>query len=60
MKSVSQYAQERDKCEILLTRIFYDVTAICYKPEGRGFDSRLGHWIFFFYWPNPSSRTMAL
>jgi hypothetical protein len=28
--------------------------AICYKPEGRGFDSRY-HWIF-----NPSSRTMAL
>jgi hypothetical protein len=22
------------------------VEALCYKPEGRGFDSRLGHWIF--------------
>jgi hypothetical protein len=22
--------------------------AICYKPEGHGFDSRLGHWIFQF------------
>jgi hypothetical protein len=22
------------------------VEALCYKPEGRGFDSRWGHWIF--------------
>jgi hypothetical protein len=22
------------------------VKALCYKPEGRGFKSRLGHWIF--------------
>jgi hypothetical protein len=22
------------------------VKALCYKPEGRGFSSRLGHWIF--------------
>jgi hypothetical protein len=29
----------------------YFVEALCYKPEGRGFESR---------WPNPSSRTMAL
>jgi hypothetical protein len=28
--------------------------ALCYKPEGRDFDSR------FFNLPNPSSRTMAL
>jgi hypothetical protein len=27
-----------------------------YKPEGRGFNSRWGHWIFF-NWPNPSGRT---
>jgi hypothetical protein len=33
--------------------------ALCYKPEGRRFESRWGHWIFFS-WPNPSSRTMAL
>jgi hypothetical protein len=26
----------------------YVVEALCYKPEGRGFDSRLGHWIFQF------------
>jgi hypothetical protein len=31
------------------------VEALCYKPERRGFDSR-----WFFNWPNPSSRTMAL
>jgi hypothetical protein len=24
------------------------VEALRYKPEGRGFDSRRGHWIFFF------------
>jgi hypothetical protein len=33
--------------------------ALCYKPEGRGFNSRWGHWIFF-NWPNPSSCIMAL
>jgi hypothetical protein len=32
--------------------------ALCYMPEGRGFNSRRVHWIF--NWPNPSSRTMAL
>jgi hypothetical protein len=35
------------------------VEALCYKPEGRRFDSRCGHSIFFNL-PNPSSRTMAL
>jgi hypothetical protein len=35
------------------------VQALRYKPEGRGFDSRWSHWIFF-YWRNPSGRTMAL
>jgi hypothetical protein len=29
----------------------------CYKPEGRGFESRRGG--FFFNWPNSSSRTMG-
>jgi hypothetical protein len=24
--------------------------ALCYKPEGRGFDSRWGHWIFQLTW----------
>jgi hypothetical protein len=33
--------------------------AISYKPEGRGFDIRWGHWIFFNL-PNPSSSTKAL
>jgi hypothetical protein len=26
--------------------IAYLVEALCYKPEGRGFDSGWGHWIF--------------
>jgi hypothetical protein len=30
------------------------VEALCYKPEGRGFESR------FFNLPNPPSHTMAL
>jgi len=34
------------------------VEALRYKPEGRGFDSRWCHWIFFI--DNPSGRTMAL
>jgi hypothetical protein len=33
--------------------------ALCYKPEGSGFDTRYP-WILFFCWPNPSSRTMSL
>jgi hypothetical protein len=35
------------------------VEALRYKPEGRGFDSRWCHWIFFFL-HNPSGCTMAL
>jgi hypothetical protein len=31
------------------------VEALCYKPGGRGFESRVGRWIFFNL-PNPSSR----
>jgi hypothetical protein len=33
------------------------VEALCYMPEGRGFESRWGE---LFNLPNPSSRTMAL
>ena len=35
------------------------VEALRYMPEGRGFDSRWCHWIFF-YGDNLSGRTMAL
>jgi hypothetical protein len=34
------------------------VQALCYKPEGRGFDPDEVN--AFFIWPNPSSRIMAL
>jgi hypothetical protein len=34
------------------------VEALCYEPESRGVESRLGG--FFFNLPNPSGRTMAL
>jgi hypothetical protein len=27
-------------------KVFLQQLALCYKPEGRGFDSRRGHWIF--------------
>jgi hypothetical protein len=30
--------------------VVYLVEALCYKPEGRGFDSRWGHWIFQLTW----------
>jgi hypothetical protein len=33
------------------------VEALCYKPEGRGIESR---WGGFFNLPNPSNRTIAL
>jgi hypothetical protein len=32
---------------------------LCYKPDGRGFDSQLNPWIFFSL-PNPCSQNMAL
>jgi len=45
-----------------LLRMRYAVTqlveALRYKPEGRGFDSRLCHWIFHLH--NPSGCTMVL
>jgi hypothetical protein len=28
-------------------RVGVVVEALCYKPEGRGFDSRVFHWNFF-------------
>jgi hypothetical protein len=34
------------------------VEVLCYKLEGRGFDSRWGSLVFFSA-PNPSSHTMA-
>ena len=34
------------------------VEALCYKAEGRGFDSRWCHWNFLIY--DPSGRTVAL
>jgi hypothetical protein len=43
---------------ILGAPVAQSVEALCYKPEGRGFDSRWCQWIF--YWHNPVGRTMAL
>jgi hypothetical protein len=34
------------------------VEALCYKTEGRGFDSQRGHWIFQLI--NPTSRTVSM
>jgi hypothetical protein len=39
---VARMGEMRHSCVIL----FEEVEALCYKPEGRGFDSRRGHWIF--------------
>jgi hypothetical protein len=33
--------------------VFIVVKALCYKPEGRGFDTR---WVDFLNLPNPSGR----
>jgi hypothetical protein len=35
------------------------LNALCYKPEGREFQSRR-NYIFFFNLPNPFSHTMTL
>jgi hypothetical protein len=32
----------------LMNAVALLVELLCYKPEGRGFDSRWGHWIFQF------------
>jgi hypothetical protein len=38
---------ERDAhLEKLWSKQTVNVEALCYKPEGRGYDSRWGHWIF--------------
>jgi hypothetical protein len=60
-QSGSQFVQ-RPIWRDLLRFVEYSLgrEALCYKPEGCGFDSRSGHWIFFFNLPNPSSSTMAL
>ena len=34
------------------------VEALRYKPEGREFDTRWGHWNFFVYLTLPAARTM--
>jgi hypothetical protein len=46
------------KLLISLTAVAKLVEALCYKPEGRGFECRWGG--FFFNLPNSSSSTMAL
>jgi hypothetical protein len=33
----------------VLTRGSVVVEALCYKPEGRGFETRWGEWIFSIY-----------
>jgi hypothetical protein len=33
------------------------VKALCYKPEDRGLETRLGEWLFFINLPNPSGHT---
>jgi hypothetical protein len=35
------------------------VTALCYKPEGHGFETRRGDFFFFFNLPNPSGSTRS-
>jgi hypothetical protein len=42
-------------CSVVGARGSVVVKALCYKPEGRGFDTRLGE---FLNLPNPSGRTM--
>jgi hypothetical protein len=39
--------------------VSYLVEALCYKPEGRGFDYRLSEWMFFNS-HSASRHTMAL
>jgi hypothetical protein len=41
----------------LLIKRGHAVKTLCYKLEGRGFETRWGEWIFFFNLPNPFGRT---
>jgi hypothetical protein len=34
------------------------VKALCYKPEGRGFKTRLGEWIFSVYLILPAALSL--
>jgi hypothetical protein len=36
------------------------VEAPCYKPEGRGFETRFGHYIFFSIYPIFPTASVAL
>jgi hypothetical protein len=47
---------EGDNNVIIIPALVY-IGALCYKPEGRGMESR---WGGFFDLPNLSSRSMAL
>jgi hypothetical protein len=51
---------QKEFCDIDLQRleVLALAEALCYRPKGRGFDSRGGHWISNL--PNPSICTMAL
>jgi hypothetical protein len=53
--NVGQKVNLNDLCSFL-ARGGAVVEALRYKPEGRGIDSRWGH----FRWHNPSGRNMAL
>jgi hypothetical protein len=45
--------------ELIVAQQVNKLNAVCYRTEGRGFESRWGHWIFSSL-PNSSSRVMAL
>jgi hypothetical protein len=51
---INLYSSARTKMSLCLLK----PSALSYKPEGRELDSRWCHWTF--YWPNPSSCTLAL
>jgi hypothetical protein len=44
----------------LVRRGIVEVEALCYKPEGLGFELELCHWFFFFNLRNLSSRILSL
>jgi hypothetical protein len=55
---VGPTASQRENTELpLQLKKSFTITghaALCYKPDGYGFETRWDEWIFFFNLPNPS------
>jgi hypothetical protein len=59
-EDVLHFTQEDETCLLHGARGSVPVKALCYKPEGRGFDTRWGEWIFSIYRILPAALVPAV